>query len=157
MMKAGSNLRLSISIVLERVHDLHRHADPRLDGLEERGDLRGAAREVDLGEVRVGRGARVEVERALDLAGHLLGDAGHHPLDLLRHDRVRVAAPAADLQRLGLFVGDVELLLDLFGELVAADGHVAGERRSCRCEMMLMFTTEAPALISTTVSFSGTS
>src|SRR5215469_1150819 len=94
--------------VLERVRDLHRHAHPRLDGLEERGDLRRASRKEELGELRVGGGAGVEVERALDLARDLLGHAGHDPLDLLWHHRVGLAAPTADLQRLGLLVGDVE-------------------------------------------------
>src|SRR5262249_23905280 len=93
--------------VLERVRDLHWYAHPGLDGLEERGDLRRASREVDLGELRVGGGAGVEVERALDLVGDLLGHPGHDPLDLLGHHRVGFAAAAADLQRLGLLVGDV--------------------------------------------------
>jgi hypothetical protein len=89
MMNAGSNLRLYFDL-LEGVQDFHRHADARLDGLEERRHLRRAARQVDLGEVRVSRGACVEVERALNFTGHLLGDLAHHLLDFLRHDGVGI-------------------------------------------------------------------
>src|SRR5215472_7347334 len=52
--------------VLEGVGDLHRHAKPRLDGLEQRGNLRRTAREVDLRELRVRRSPGIEVQRALD-------------------------------------------------------------------------------------------
>src|SRR5215813_15463540 len=94
--------------VLEGVDDLHRHADPGLDGLEQGGDLRRPPGEEDLGEARVGRGASVEVERALDLSRHLLGHGGHHPLHFLGNHRVGLAPATADLQRLRLLVGDVE-------------------------------------------------
>src|SRR4051812_22531632 len=52
---------------LEGVEDLDRHAHPLLDHLEQRGDLGGAAGEIEAGDVRVGGGGRVEVEGALDL------------------------------------------------------------------------------------------
>src|SRR5215471_5061134 len=94
--------------VLERVQDLHRNAHPGLDGLEEGRDLRGSPGKVDLAEASVGRRARVEVQRALDLAGHLLGHSRHHPLHLLRDDGVGLGAATTDLQRLRLLVGDVE-------------------------------------------------
>src|ERR1700730_16952282 len=114
---------------LEGVEDLHRHAHALLDDLEERGDLRRAAGEVQPGDMAVRRGGGIEVEAALDLARHLVGDALDDPLHFLRPHRVRVlrGVAAGVLELLRLVVGDVELLLDLLGELVAAHGDVAGE------------------------------
>src|SRR5919108_3212569 len=79
-------LRLESPVVdldaLERIQDLDGNADALLDHLEECRDLGRAAGEVEPGDVRVRRARRIEVERPLDLAGHLLGDALDDALDL---------------------------------------------------------------------------
>src|ERR1700737_1102119 len=107
----------------EGIEDLDRHAHALLDDLEERGDLRRAAGQVQAGDVAVRGGGGIEVEAALDLARHLVGDALDDPLHFLRDHRVRVLrGVAADLELLRLVIRDVELLLDFLGELVAAHG-----------------------------------
>src|SRR5438105_313224 len=113
---------------LEGVEDLDRDPDALLDDLEEGRDLRRAAGEVEAGDVRICGGRRVEVEAALDFARHLVGDALDDPLHFLRDHRIGILGlVAAYLQLLRLVVRDVELLLDLLGELVPAHGDVAGE------------------------------
>src|SRR4051812_32435254 len=53
---------------LEGIEDLDRHAHPLLDHLEERGDLGGAAGEIEAGDVRVGGGGRGEGEGGVGAA-----------------------------------------------------------------------------------------
>src|SRR5438045_1911814 len=102
----------------EGVQDLDRDPDALLDDLEEGRDLRRAAGEVEARNVSIGGGGRVEVEAALDLAGHLIGDALDDPLYFLRDHRIGILGlVAAHLQLLRLVVVDVELLLVLHGEL----------------------------------------
>jgi len=141
---------------LEGVEDLDGHAHPLLDHLEEGGDLGGAAGEIEPRDVRVGGGSGVEVERALDLAGHLVGHAWMTRSHFLRDHRVGVLrGVASHLQLLGFVVADVELLLDLLGELVAA---IVTSRVKVVSPFAstLMLQTLAPALTSTMVSFLGT-
>src|SRR5690606_5990295 len=111
----------------EGIEDLHRCTGAIGDHPLQGGDLRRTAGEVDLVEPTVDR-IGVEVERALDLAGDLAGHASDHPLHLVGDDGIRVLADSAtDLERLGLLVGDTEILLDLLGDQIAPDRDVADE------------------------------
>ena len=72
-------------------------------------------------------GGQEEVEGALDLAGDGVADGVDHLRHLARHG-VRAGDDARALEVLRLLEGDVELALDLLGDVVAAVGDVAGER-----------------------------
>src|SRR5438132_11032148 len=83
------------------VGDLERQPRAALDRAVQRVHLRATAREHDARDVRIRRGREKEVERALELAGHDLGNTIHHAQYFLRYHAVLDLA-AADLVRLRL-------------------------------------------------------
>jgi hypothetical protein len=120
--------------VAEGIDQLDVGAAAPPDGRGEARRAGGAAGEVHLPDAQARRLGEVEVEAALNLRGQGLGDVGEDGLDLFRHDGVGVAVVAADLEQLGLFIGDVEVSLDLFSELPPALVQVAGEARDAVVE-----------------------
>src|SRR6185436_4261264 len=103
--------------LLEGRKDFDRRARASLDGLREEGELGGAARQEDSGDLGLAARGHEEVERPLDLAG----DRVDHPFDDLAELRRRRThfGPTA-LEPLGLFEADVEALSDLVADEIAA-------------------------------------
>jgi hypothetical protein len=133
--RARDEHRVELAVVdldrLSGVRDLDRTAARCSSTLKSAG-IRAAAGEHHARDAVVG-GRRRRSRASAGSAHELVGDALDDPLHLLRHHRVGIAL-ATDLERLRLLVGNVELLLDLLGEGVAAHGDVAGEGRGAAGE-----------------------
>src|SRR5215469_5085971 len=96
----------------------------------EAGNLRTATGQDDATDLAVGRRRAEEVERTGDLSNHRIAYGPHGLLHLVRHNFLAfLGTRTAELDALGLLETDRERLLDLFGELVASRGDVAGEGR----------------------------
>ena len=114
--------------VAERVALVGRHADAARDDLGDAGDVGAAAADQDLVGLRAAAaGGQVELQRAADLLSHVVDER-------IEHLGLVVARQAAFLLgAAGLFHGEPVGAHDLFGELLAAEGEVAGvDDLACR-------------------------